>query len=305
MSLNVSRPLKIVIVGDSHVGKTNIFDVFDGNLFNVDACPTIGVNNLESSINIDGTRVPLTICDTPSLDELNDLSSFNISDCDGCILVYNVENKKSFENVKRMHHFISTNILTDNSHFPFLLLGNKCDLSHKEVDALEAREFARNNESMLFFEVSAKTCEKIEESFEHFILRILFQRKERTIAEPETQHKKKSWFMKSKKNEESSPDQDQMISLLNHHFDEQRRESSIQREKIDSLVSICHKQSKKICQLMEFNQNLERQNEAFQEETKNELSSLHKEMRDDYHSILYIINDSGSFLTDNKDGSTS
>lgn len=110
MSLNRLHPLKIVITGDTPVGKTSILNRIVGEPFSMATQATINFSYLKSSITIDGVEVASLIYDTTGMDKFCNMLRIFISNSDGCILVYDVTDKKSFENVKKwMQYFVDAN----------------------------------------------------------------------------------------------------------------------------------------------------------------------------------------------------
>ncbi|OHS96180.1 GTP-binding protein YPT7 [Tritrichomonas foetus] len=162
--------LKVLVLGEMGVGKTCILNRFVSNEFSSQYKATIGSDCYSKIIDIDGKTISLQIWDTAGQERFLSLGSafFRGSDC--CIIVYDVTRPKSFEGVtKWKNHFMEQMGINQSNDFPFLLLGNKCDMSTKVIQPSAAREFAEMYGDMLFYEVSAKTAENVSTSFEAII----------------------------------------------------------------------------------------------------------------------------------------
>ena len=172
MTSRYKQIMKMLILGDSRVGKTSIRDQFINHEFLKDYHPTIGLDFLSKSVDIDGTLVTVQIWDIAGIEKYQPLSTKYFQDSDCCALVYDISDKKSFNNILRFKNaFLEECGLMNEDKFPFLLLGNKVDLSEglvRNVSEEDAKEFAEAN-YMKFYEVSAKTSDNLQIAFESII----------------------------------------------------------------------------------------------------------------------------------------
>lgn len=144
---------KLVMLGESAVGKTNIIRRYVHNEFDTNISPTVGVDSALKTLHIDKKTVKLQIWDTAGQEKFRVISSAYYKNADGAILVYDISKKESF---KRLVYWLKE--LKDNGPegVKMILLGNKSDLSgEREVATEEAREFAEQK-GFFFMEVSAK-----------------------------------------------------------------------------------------------------------------------------------------------------
>lgn len=271
MSFNDQNRLKIVIIGDSNVGKTNIINAIIKKTFDEEYDPSHSAKFFESSVIIDTEEVAFRVWDTPGQREHKYFIQTICRNSHCCILVYDVTNIESFEHIREwIDIFNEENKSEYPSIIPFLLLGNKCDLDNKEVDFSMASDFAKENGNMQFYEVSAKSGEYIEKLFQQLINRsIIIEKKKLLIQDPTT-------------------------SFLISKIEEQSRENTKQREMIDSIISICQEQSRNISELMEFNNNLQNQSEIFQQEMKDEVANTRMEINK-FESFLKIVSDHNTY----------
>ena len=172
---------KVVFLGDKQVGKTQILNKHINIRFNDKSDPTIGSGELMSknyncTTNEGNKIIRLQICDTPGDETYRSLVPINIKTAEAIVLVYDITQKESFDNIKNNWLGLATkyNIGCKN----YFLVGNKADLKNNNgVPANEAKGFAKEN-NMQFLEVSAKNSDKIEELFEDIVNRCLIKDKD-------------------------------------------------------------------------------------------------------------------------------
>jgi small GTP-binding protein len=144
---------KIVFLGDSGVGKTNLMSRFARNYFNINSKPTIGVDFALKNVKIGPHVIRLQIWDTAGQERYKTFTSTYYKDAQGIIFVYDITNKESFENISKWISNAESHV--DLSQTAIILIGNKMDQeTARQVGSEEARDFAQKN-SMLFFETSA------------------------------------------------------------------------------------------------------------------------------------------------------
>lgn len=163
--------LKLLLVGDSGVGKTSLLLCFTTAEFIDDQKSTIGVDLKLKLMNVKGKRLKLTIWDTAGQERFRTLTSAYYRGAQGIILVYDVTRKETFENVKQWIQEVD--IYSTHEHAVKMLVANKIDQdSSRVVTKEQGREFARQN-NMLFIETSAKTNQHVEQAFEELVLKII------------------------------------------------------------------------------------------------------------------------------------
>jgi Ras-related protein Rab-18 len=166
--------LKLVLVGDSGVGKSSLLLRFATDEFPQDISTTIGVDFKVKNLIVDGQKVRLNIWDTAGQERFRTLMSSYYRGAHGVVLVYDVSSVESFEHLEQWLAEVSS-----YSTYPDvvkLLVGNKMDLldtTHGAVVPPERVEALARKERVLGLQCSAKTKEGVEHAFEEVVRRIL------------------------------------------------------------------------------------------------------------------------------------
>ena len=154
---------KIIFLGDQFVGKSSILNRFYQDKFEPDYQATIGLDFHSKNVNINNSVVRLLLYDTAGQEKFKSLIPMYIRDANIIIVVYDISNKESFTHTE---HWVNETKDLKREDAIFVLVGNKIDLEDKRaVESREAEEFA-NEKGFLFYEVSAKTGENVEDLFE-------------------------------------------------------------------------------------------------------------------------------------------
>lgn len=153
---------KILLVGDSTVGKTCFLIRFSDDEFTANHFSTIGVDFRIRTIDIDKKTIKLQIWDTAGQERFRTITSTYYRGAHGVIVMYDVTNKDSFNNIPKWLSEIEIHGKTDVVK---LLVATKCDLvGNREVDYETGKEFA-DSLGIAFLESSAKTSQNINEAF--------------------------------------------------------------------------------------------------------------------------------------------
>ena len=154
---------KIIFLGDQFVGKSSILNRFYQDKFEPDYQATIGLDFHSKNVNINNSVVRLLLYDTAGQEKFKSLIPMYIRDANIIIVVYDISNKESFTHTE---HWVNETKDLKREDAIFVLVGNKIDLEDKRaVESKEAEDFA-NEKGFLFYEVSAKTGENVEDLFE-------------------------------------------------------------------------------------------------------------------------------------------
>lgn len=152
---------KLLIIGDSGVGKSSLLVRFADNTFSGNYITTIGVDFKIRTIDIQGERVKLQIWDTAGQERFRTITATYYRGTHGVIVVYDVTSGESFANVKRWLHEIDQNCEVVNR----VLVGNKCDDPQRKVVLTEDAQRFAGQMGIQLFETSAKENINVEEMF--------------------------------------------------------------------------------------------------------------------------------------------
>lgn len=155
---------RLVLIGDSGVGKTALLLRYSENIFNVSFISTIGIDFRIKTIELNGKRIKLQIWDTAGQEQFHSVATSYYRNAHGIMLIYDVSKADSFVHITRWVNNISKNSPTDVKQ---VLVGNKCDVEdnmrviEKERGTLLAKEL-----DMPFVETSAKADVNVDVVFE-------------------------------------------------------------------------------------------------------------------------------------------
>lgn len=180
---------KIVVVGDGGVGKSALTIQYIQNHFFEDYDPTIEDSYCKRVV-VDGEECLLDILDTAGQEEYRAMRDQYMRTGHGFLLVFAVDELKSFENINAYREQIKR--VKDLDVVPMVLVGNKCDLTMRAVDMKNVEEIAQCY-GIPFMETSAKTQLGIDEAFHALVREIRkFFQKENVIQGKKRQKNRKS-----------------------------------------------------------------------------------------------------------------
>lgn len=164
-----SPMLKVVILGDSGVGKTSLMQQYINKKFSTQYKATIGADFLTKELILDDRKVVMQIWDTAGQERFQSLGVAFYRGADCCVLMYDVNNNKSFEALEQWRdEFLIQANPSDPDSFPFVVIGNKIDVeeSKRAVTAKRAQAFCAAKGNLPYFETSAKEAVGVEQAFE-------------------------------------------------------------------------------------------------------------------------------------------
>ena len=157
---------KIVIIGDTNVGKSNILSRYLTNEFTSNTKSTVGVELGIKFLKIKNTSTKIQIWDTAGQERYQAITSSYFRGSDGCFIVYDITNETSFNNIEKWFDKIHEE---NDKDIPIIIVGNKCDLeSERKVPTDKAKEKAQNLKCA-FYETSALKAINIEQIFEELV----------------------------------------------------------------------------------------------------------------------------------------
>ena len=154
---------KILLIGDSGVGKTSVILRYTKNVFHEEFLNSIGVDFKSKDLNIDGRKVKLQIWDTAGQERFRTITTSYYRGAHAIVIVFDLTKRQTYEHVQKwmndINRFAKENVLK-------LIIGNKSDLTNEiQVSYEEVRALASQMKAT-YFSVSAKKNENINEFFE-------------------------------------------------------------------------------------------------------------------------------------------
>jgi len=160
---------KVVLIGDSGVGKSNLLSRFTRNEFNLDSKSTIGVEFATRSIQVDSKTIKAQIWDTAGQERYRAITSAYYRGAVGALLVYDISKHQTYDNVTRWLKELRDHA---DANIVIMLVGNKSDLRHlRAVPTEEAKQFASEN-NLSFIETSALDASNVELAFQNILTEI-------------------------------------------------------------------------------------------------------------------------------------
>ena len=154
---------KIVLIGDSFVGKTNIMSKYLKNEFHEDSKATVGVEFGAKKFDIEGKSVKAQIWDTAGQERYKAITTTYYKGAKGALIVYDITRKETFDSVDR---WISELVNSGDKNMTMLLIGNKCDLDTQRQVTKEQGEEKAKAFRVAFLETSASSGENLDVAFE-------------------------------------------------------------------------------------------------------------------------------------------
>ncbi|GMI10420.1 hypothetical protein TrVE_jg5634 [Triparma verrucosa] len=162
--------LKIIILGDSGVGKTSLMNQYVSKRFTSQYKATIGADFLTKEIMVDDKLVTLQIWDTAGQERFQSLGVAFYRGADACMLTYDITNPKSFDSLDSWRQeFLVQAGPSDEDNFPFVVLGNKVDKeAERRVGKSKAAQWCKSkggDAPVPHMQTSAKEAVQVEAAF--------------------------------------------------------------------------------------------------------------------------------------------
>ena len=157
---------KIVLIGDTSVGKTNILSKYLKGEFDPKSKSTVGVEFGVKNFKIENNIVKVQIWETAGEERYRSITNAYYKGAKGSLLIYDITNKKSFENIEK---WISDLKANTGDNISMILLGNKTDLEEKRVVSTEEGKNKAEFYNITFMETSAFNGNNIQEAFNELI----------------------------------------------------------------------------------------------------------------------------------------
>lgn len=163
---------KLIVIGDSGVGKSSLTKKATKNIFESDQMSTIGFEFYTMNCKLNNLEIRLQIWDTCGQEAYRSLVKNFYRNASLAIITYSIDNEDSFKNIESWVQELKTN---SNPDIKLFLIGCKCDLEDlRKVPTSSAQELAKNYQMSLFMETSAKTGFNAQEVFVQAV-RVLYK----------------------------------------------------------------------------------------------------------------------------------
>ena len=157
---------KIIIIGDTCVGKSNILSRYLKDEFKEHSKSTVGVELGTKFIKVKDVGTKLQIWDTAGQERYKSITSSYYKGSHGCFIVYDITKETSFENVEKWYEQAQKDASKEVS---IILVGNKCDLENERKVPKEKGEEKAKRLNVPFFETSALSKINIDDIFREMV----------------------------------------------------------------------------------------------------------------------------------------
>ena len=177
---NYEMMFKVVLVGDSFVGKTNIMSKYLKNEFHEDSKATVGVEFGSKQFNVEGHAIKAQIWDTAGQERYKAITSAYYKGAKGAFVVYDITRKGSFDSIDKWVNDLTS---TADKKLTIVIIGNKSDLEdQRQITKEQGQEKASKLEAA-FLETSAFSGENLDKAFEMMITQVYKKCHEELMAE--------------------------------------------------------------------------------------------------------------------------
>ena len=157
----VDYTFKILLIGESGVGKTAILERYCDNVFNDTLLSTVGVDFKSKTLQIENKQVKIQLWDTAGQEKFRNITSSYYRGTHGCLIIYDVMEPMTFD---KINYWL--NELSSEKQIPeIIIVGNKIDMGEKRVTDEMVTNYLNENKQYIHCYCSAKTGENIEAIF--------------------------------------------------------------------------------------------------------------------------------------------
>ena len=184
MNKAIKEKCRLLIIGDSEVGKTSFLSCYSKGEFNLTYLATTGFEFSTKDDIIDDKLVRVELWDTSGTEKFHSLTANFFNRAEGIMVMFDVTNITSYENVRNWTESIKIHISSEINNIPVIIIGNKIDIKQREIKTEEAKKFCQEL-GYKYFETSAKTGENVNHTIKYLakeVLRINKINKNNTIS---------------------------------------------------------------------------------------------------------------------------
>ena len=196
---------KIVLIGDTSVGKTNILSKYLSNEFDPDSKATVGVEFGTRDFQIENNKVKVQIWDTAGQERYRSITNAYYKGAKGSLLVYDITNPKTFENLDKWLSDLKANA---EEKISVVLIGNKSDLEEERQISIEQGKEKAAFFKLAFMETSALNGNNIEKAFNELITDVYKNHHEMFEKQAKVEISDKAIDLENVKKEDSNDNKD-------------------------------------------------------------------------------------------------
>jgi len=166
--------IKLLLIGDSGVGKTSLMNRYVRNIFQQIYNTTIGADFLTKTLSYNDRELSIQIYDTAGSEKFRSIGTTFYRDADGCILVFDLHNINSFNNLEYWYNefMVKADVLSP-TEFPIIVFGNKSDIAGNRIDDSQIKMFCFKK-NIKYYEISVKSnTDTINNGFYYLIDKIM------------------------------------------------------------------------------------------------------------------------------------
>ena len=175
------KAYKVIFLGDQSVGKTSLITRFLYGAFENLYSATIGIDFVSKVVALSDRSIKLQLWDTAGQERFRSLIPSYLRDTSGCVVVYDITSRKSFESVEGW----VAEVKRERQNVVIALVGNKADMDTREVSEQEGQELANKLELAIFKETSAKSGANVTQIFTEVAAALPNPTEKRPNSEPE------------------------------------------------------------------------------------------------------------------------
>ena len=192
---------KLLTLGETTVGKSSFINYFIDKKFSLNYLQTLGFDFKVKKINLpNGKNVKLRVFDTAGQERFKSMSLSHLKKVDGILLIYDITNKATFENITKWINDIRQ---SRGKTLPIILCGNKCDLEDRRVIPTEMGKKKAEENGMSFIETSCKDGINIDEAFMELV-KLIFSKSDENEGRDTVQISRETFKSKNVNNGKSS-----------------------------------------------------------------------------------------------------
>ncbi|CAF1353258.1 unnamed protein product [Adineta ricciae] len=175
------RKCKLVLLGDSCVGKSALLKRLTQDTFDGDFQPTVGIDFITHTITQNEQSIRFQIWDTAGQERYRSLSGSYCQHADGFIIIFDVTNEESFNNLTK---WLSDAYANNTNNVKTIFVGNKCDLTAERVVHYDQAKALADSRNVTYLETSPKNGTNVEQVFMYFFNGLISKESSRKTSSP-------------------------------------------------------------------------------------------------------------------------